>query len=51
MPTVALNSAKNAGILADQIISFKLEEVREKIIKYKQLLYEVVLEKAKKIKK
>ena len=34
--TVALNGAKNAGILAAQIVSTACEETREEIIAYKQ---------------
>jgi 5-(carboxyamino)imidazole ribonucleotide mutase len=40
--TVALNGAKNAGILAAQIIGATQEDVREKIIKYKESLKEKV---------
>jgi 5-(carboxyamino)imidazole ribonucleotide mutase len=40
--TVALNGAKNAGILAAQIIGATQEDVREKIIKYKENLKEKV---------
>lgn len=43
--TVALNGAKNAGILAAQIISVKNGAVREKIIKYKEQLKEHALAK------
>lgn len=45
--TVALNGAKNAGILAAQIISASNNQVREKIIEYKKSLKEKVLNKAK----
>jgi len=48
--TVALNSAKNAGILAAQIVSVKDNIIRDKIIQYKMRLKEQVLEKSKKIK-
>ena len=48
--TVALNGAKNAGILAAQIISTACEETREKIIAYKQSLSEQVIEKSKRVK-
>ena len=47
--TVALNGAKNAGILAAQIIGSSNNEVQNKIISYKSLLEQIVLEKAKKI--
>lgn len=43
--TVALNGAKNAGILAAQIIGVKQEEIREKIMAYKRSLNEAVKEK------
>ena len=45
--TVALNGAKNAGILSAQIISASNKEVREKIIDYKKGLKEQVLSKSK----
>lgn len=48
--TVALNGAKNAGILAAQIVSVSDNQVREKIIEYKAELKETVIEKAKKLK-
>ncbi len=48
--TVALNGAKNAGILAAQIISTADESVREKIIAYKTSLKEQVMNKSKKLK-
>lgn len=48
--TVALNGAKNAGILAAQIISAANPKVREKIIAYKQDLKEQVMTKSKKIR-
>ena len=46
--TVALNGAKNAGILAAQIVSVGNNEVREKIINYKNELNAQVEEKIKK---
>jgi 5-(carboxyamino)imidazole ribonucleotide mutase len=49
--TVALNGAKNAGILAAQIISVANKEIREKIIEYKNALREEVVEKSKNINK
>ena len=49
--TVALNAAKNAGILAAQIVSVADKQVRENIIRYKAMLREQVLEKAKRIQK
>jgi 5-(carboxyamino)imidazole ribonucleotide mutase len=48
--TVALNGAKNAGILAAQIISVSDSKVREKIIEYKAGLKEAVIKKAKNLK-
>jgi 5-(carboxyamino)imidazole ribonucleotide mutase len=47
--TVALNGAKNAGILAAQIVSASDSSVRNKIIQYKLDLKEQVLEKSKKM--
>ena len=49
--TVALNGAKNAGILAAQIVSVSKSAVRDKIIEYKTELKEQVLEKSKKLGK
>jgi 5-(carboxyamino)imidazole ribonucleotide mutase len=40
--TVALNGAKNAGILAAQIIGATQEDVRDRIITYKETLKEKV---------
>jgi 5-(carboxyamino)imidazole ribonucleotide mutase len=48
--TVALNGAKNAGILAAQIIGSNHHEVLQKIIAYKEGLKQAVIEKAKKMK-
>jgi 5-(carboxyamino)imidazole ribonucleotide mutase len=45
--TVALNGAKNAGILAAQIISVSDSSVRNRIIQYKQELKEQVMDKSK----
>lgn len=45
--TVALNGAKNAGILAAQIISLADISVRSKIIQYKKELREQVIAKSK----
>ena len=47
--TVALNGAKNAGILAAQIISVSNTSVREKIIAYKAGLKDQVLSKSKEL--
>ena len=49
--TVALNGAKNAGILAAQIIGSSDKTVLEKIIKYKEELKVKVEEGARKLKK
>lgn len=46
--TVALNGAKNAGILAAQIISVSDKNIRKKIIKYKNSMREMVLAKSMK---
>jgi len=48
--TVALNGAKNAGILAAQIISAKDQSIRSKIIQYKQELKGQVMVKSKNLK-
>lgn len=48
--TVALNGAKNAGILAAQIVSAKDTSIQDKIIQYKLELKEQVIEKSKKMK-
>ena len=45
--TVALNGAKNAGILSAQILSASNKLLREKIIEYKQGLKEQVIKKSK----
>jgi 5-(carboxyamino)imidazole ribonucleotide mutase len=44
--TVALNGAKNAGILAVQILSVNDVNLRDKIIQYKDSLKEAVLKKS-----
>jgi len=49
--TVALNGAKNAGILAAQIIGCQDSCVLDKIILYKQGLKEKVIKGAKEVKK
>jgi 5-(carboxyamino)imidazole ribonucleotide mutase len=48
--TVALDGAKNAGILAAQIISVSDREVRNKIIRYKKMLHDNVIDKSEKLK-
>lgn len=47
--TVALNGAKNAGILAAQILSKGDSELRQKMIDFKQSLTEAVEEKIEKL--
>ncbi|MCK9453402.1 MAG: 5-(carboxyamino)imidazole ribonucleotide mutase [Bacteroidales bacterium] len=47
--TVALNGAKNAGILAVQILSAGDESLRDLIISYKKELKEAVIQKAKRL--
>ncbi len=49
--TVALNGAKNAGILAAQIVATASPETREKIIAYKESLRDQVIEKSVRVKK
>ncbi len=44
--TVAINSAKNAGILAAQMIGIKVPAIRENIKQYKAQLETMVIEKA-----
>lgn len=48
--TVALDGAKNAGILAAQILSVAHPEVRERIIAYKASLRDEVIEKASQLR-
>ncbi|MEM6725236.1 MAG: 5-(carboxyamino)imidazole ribonucleotide mutase [Bacteroidota bacterium] len=49
--TVALNGAKNAGILAAQIVSVSDKALRDRIIAYKEGLKETVKEKAARVKR
>lgn len=49
--TVALDGAKNAGILSAQIIAVSNPELMEKIIDFKNELKNQVIEKSKKLKK
>lgn len=49
--TVALNGAKNAGILALQMLSIHDNELQEKLISYKNKMNEEVQEKARQIEK
>ena len=48
--TVALNGAKNAGILAAQIIGATQEDVRERIVAYKESLMEKVTKAAQEMR-
>lgn len=48
--TVALNAAKNAGLLAVQILGASNEEIRQKMIQYKVQLQDEVAAKRKKLK-
>lgn len=49
--TVALNAAKNAGILAAEILGISDEKLTQKLIDYKNEMKEEVEKKAKKIEK
>lgn len=49
--TVALNGAKNAGILAAQIIGSSTPAVLEKVLEYKEELKKKVIEGAQNLKK
>jgi len=49
--TVALNNAKNAGLLAVQILSVNDKMLREKMISYKEKLSSDVLKKIDKVEK
>ena len=49
--TVALNGAKNAGILAAQIIGSHDPQVRDRIISFKAVLEDAVYEKVNRLKK
>ena len=49
--TVALNGAKNAGILAAQIVSAKDKTILDRIINYKLEMKELVLTKSKNLNK
>lgn len=48
--TVALNGAKNAGILAAQIVSAGDSAVRDRILQYKQELKEAVIKKSERVR-
>lgn len=47
--TVAINNAQNAGLLAVRILSIKYPELAERLERYRQEMYEKVLEKAKEV--
>lgn len=49
--TVALNAAKNAGILATQILGSADMQIRDKVIAYKEHLRNAVEDKARKVEK
>lgn len=49
--TVALNNAKNAGLLAVQILSVNDKKLRKKMISYKEKLSSDVLKKINKVEK
>jgi len=48
--TVALNGAKNAGILAAQILGTSDHDIQQRIVTYKQNLEDAVYEKVNKLK-
>ena len=49
--TVALNAAKNAGILAAEIIGASNAQVQQTVIEYKNTLREIVEEKARNLER
>jgi len=49
--TVAINGAKNAGLLAASIFSVTRKDIAEKLREYKESLSKMVLEKAEKLDK
>jgi 5-(carboxyamino)imidazole ribonucleotide mutase len=49
--TVALNNAKNAGLLAVQILSVNNKKLRDKMIAYKEKLNSDVMKKVDKVEK
>ena len=49
--TVALNAAKNAGILAAQILSLSDKKLQRKISQYKESLRKTVEQSAEEIKR
>lgn len=48
--TVALDGAKNAGILAAQILGASNKEIQQKIVDYKEELKNKIMEGAKSLK-
>ena len=49
--TVAINGAKNAGILAASILSIQNDEIAKKLLAYKESLVEMVDEKISKLER
>lgn len=49
--TVAINGAKNAGLLALQILALNDKEIESKLIKFKEKMSEEVIEKSEKVNK
>ncbi len=49
--TVAINNAKNAGLLAIHILSIKYPEIKEKLGNYREKMKKSVIEKNKKLQK
>ena len=49
--TVAINNAKNAGLLAAQIVAIKLPDVRTRLKTYKATMEQTVLDKAQILEK
>jgi 5-(carboxyamino)imidazole ribonucleotide mutase len=47
--TVAINNAKNAGILAAQIVGIKMPDIRNNVKQYKADLEKMVIEKAQRL--
>ena len=49
--TVALNGARNAGILAAQILGSQDQKIQKKILDYKSSIKEKVIQSSKQVKK
>ena len=49
--TVALNGAKNAGILAAQIIGSHNENIQNQVVSFKENLREIVIKSSENLKK